>query len=99
MWSKGAVVIKKYGKADWADSIAGTIGNGGAKDVEKEELKRDNDFMRKHVVEALEQKIADAERDYGHNFNPPKPLRWVMEGFALIIYWISVFTDKYLVIK
>ena len=95
-WSKGAVVIKKHGDEEWADAMEKALDIQRASDKEVEELKRDNEFLKKHVVEDLEQKIIDAELDYGYNWTPPKWARGIVEAFAFVVYHFSVFVDKYL---
>lgn len=104
-WSKGAVVIKKHGDQDWADAMAKTldIQRASNKEVEElreenKELKRDNEFMKKHIVESLEVKMANAELQYGHKWTPPKWAKRIMEGFAFIVYHVSLFIEKYLIL-
>lgn len=104
-WSKGAVVIKKHGDQKWADEMEKIFevdGDGEGvpvKDQEKEDLKRDNQFMKKHVVEGLEKKIMDAELEYGYHPVRPRWMQCIMEGFAFVIYYISIFVDKYLILR
>ncbi len=106
-WKKGAVVIKKHGDEEWADAMEKTLNvqRAAKKEMEElikenEELKRDNTFMKKHIVEDLENKMADAERDYSYNWTPQsKFAKYVTEGFAFVIYHIVMFIDKYLVLR
>ena len=98
-WSKGAVVIKKYGDEEWSDAIEKTINIKKASDKEKEELERENTFMKRHVKESLEQKIANAERDYGYNWIPPKWMKPIMDILALIAYGVALFFDKFLTLR
>lgn len=98
-WSKGAVVIKKAGDENWANEMEKVVNIRKAADKEKSELERDNEWMKKHIVEDLEQKIIDAEINYGYNFVPPKWARPIFEGAALIQYGIAVFVDKYMTIR
>ena len=95
-WSKGAVVIKKHGDEAWANEMEKALDIRKATDKEKEELERDNEWMKKHIVEDLENKIIDAEINYGYNFVPPKWARPIFEGMALIQYGIALFVDKYM---
>lgn len=97
-WSKGAVVIKKSGDKEWANEMekALDIRSGEEKDKEKEELERDNEWMKRHIVEDLEQKIIDAEINYGYNFVPPKWAKPIFDVIALIEYGLAMFVDKYM---
>lgn len=98
-WSKGAVVIKKTGDESWANEMEKALDIHKAADREKAELERDNEWMKKHIVEDLESKIMDAEINYGYNFIPPKWARPIFEGIALIEYGLALFVDKYMTIK
>ena len=98
-WSKGAVVIKKVGDEAWANEMEKVVSIQKAADKEKAELERDNRWMRKHIVEDLEQKIIDAEINYGYNFVPPKWAKPIFDVIALIEYGIAMFVDKYMTIK
>lgn len=93
-WSKGAVVIKKHGDEEWANEMEKVLNVKKASEKEIEELKRDNEFMKKHVVENLEQKIADAEAKYGHNWVPPKWMKPIMDVISLIEYGFAILIDK-----
>ena len=95
-WSKGAVVIKKSGDKEWANEMEKVLDIQKEVDPEKEELERDNEWMKKHIVEDLENKIIDAEIKYGYNFVPPKWASPIFKAMALVIYGIAVFADKYL---
>lgn len=97
-WKKGAVVIKKHGDEEWADAMEKALNVQKAANKELEELRRDNEFMKKHVTEDLEQKIIDAELNYGYNWTPPKWAKGIVEGFAFIVYHISLFVEKYLIL-
>ena len=97
-WSKGAVVIKKTGDEAWANEMEKVMNTSKPRDQDKEALTRDNEWMKKHIVEDLEQKIIDAEINYGYNFVPPKWARPIFEGMALIQYGVAVFVDKYMTI-
>lgn len=100
-WKKGAVVIqiKKHGDEEWADEMEKALNVQRAADKEREELERDNKFMKRHIVEDLEAKIAKAEYDYGYNWIPPKWLLPFIQVWALLMYGISLFAHKYLIIK
>jgi hypothetical protein len=95
-WSKGAVVIKKSGDEEWANEMEKVLDIQKEADPEKEELERDNEWMKKHIVEDLENKIIDAEIKYGYNFVPPKWASPIFKAMALVTYGIAVFADKYL---
>ena len=96
-WSKGAVVIKKHGDEEWADAIEKSLNIKRASDKELkelEELRRDNTFMKKHIVDDLEAKIADAEAKYGHNWVPPKWMKPIVDVISLIEYGFAILIDK-----
>lgn len=96
-WSKGAVVIKKHGDEEWADVIEKSLNIKRASDKELkelEELRRDNTFMKKHIVDDLEAKIADAEAKYGHNWIPPKWMKPIVDVISLIEYGFAILIDK-----
>jgi hypothetical protein len=95
-WSKGAVVIKKSGDEEWANEMEKVLDIPREDDKDREALKRDNEWMKRHIVEELEQKIIDAEIDYGYNFVPPKWLKPVISMVALIEYGEAMFVDKYM---
>lgn len=95
-WSKGAVVIKKSGDEEWANEMEKVLDIPKEADHEKEALERDNSWMKKRIVEDLENKIIDAEIQYGYNFVPPKWAAPIFEAKALIEYWVAIFVDKYL---
>lgn len=95
-WTKGAVVIKKTGDETWANEMEKALDIRKAVDREKAELERDNEWMKKHIVEDLEQKIIDAEINYGYNFVPPKWAKPIFDVIALVEYGVALFADKYL---
>ena len=97
-WTKGAVVIKKTGDEVWANEMEKALDIRKVKDREKAELERDNEWMKKHIVEDLEQKIIDAEINYGYNFIPPKWAKPIFDVIALIEYGVAIFVDKYMTI-
>lgn len=105
-WSKGAVVIVKRGDPEWGDVIEDALDVKRApnKELEElrkenEELKRDKELARNHDTRFTNKAIQDLKDENEHYKTPPKWLRVIKEGFAFIIYWISVFWDKYLTIK
>lgn len=95
MWSKGAVVIIKHGDEEIANGIESGISLKQPKPLNecKTELAAE---ARKADIAA---KILKAEIDYGYNPDPPKWARKIVGVFALIIYGITLFIDKYLKIK
>lgn len=95
-WTKGAVVIKKTGDEAWANEMEKALDIRKAVDPEKAELERDNEWMKKHIVKDLEQKIIDAEINYGYNFVPPKWAKPIFDLIALIEYGVALFVDKYM---
>jgi len=97
-WTKGAVVIKKSGDETWANEMEKALDIRRPKDQEKEALTRDNEWMKKHIVEDLEQKIIDAEINYGYNFVPPKWAKPIFDLIALVEYGAAIFVDKYMTI-
>lgn len=105
-WSKGAVVIVKRGDQEWGDVIedALDVKRASNKELEElrkenEELKRDKELARNHDTRFTNKAIQDLKDENEHYKTPPKWLRVIKEGFAFIVYWISVFWDKYLTIK
>lgn len=97
-WKKGAVVIKKHGDEEWANEMEKALNVRHASDQEVEELRRENTFMKKHIIKDIKEKIFLAELDYGYNWIPPKWAKGIVEGFAFIVYHICNFIEKYLVL-
>ncbi len=106
-WKKGAVVIKKLGDEEWADEMEKVLNakEESDKDIqtlisnlieENKTLKRDNEFLRKHVVAELKQKIQDAEDAYGYNKEYSGIFGKIMGVIGLILYKTCCFIDKYL---
>ena len=97
MWSKGAVVIVKRGDEAMADALERGLDIRYSDDTSKEQ-KCKYELMEITRSEKLQRQIEELEEMYGYNWTPP---RWAkgMSVFALIIYGISVFIDKYLRIK
>ena len=93
MWSKGAVVVVKHGDEAMADAMEKGL------EIKKklnsnEEAK--TDLMKKRNSEFWKEAIEKAEYDYGHNYIPPKWLEKVRSFFALIVYGLTMFVDKYM---
>lgn len=102
MWSKGAVVIVKRGDEAMADMI--TKGLKVEKSVvenndEIEALKTQNFFLKKRVRKTTDLMIQDARVQYGYNWTPPKWANHIVRGFALIVYGVSIFVDRFMRIK
>ena len=99
MWNKGAVVIVKRGDEAMANAMASPF----EKDHEKESLSNEErawkDLLSQAKEDAVLAKIADAQATYGRNYIPPKWAKKIVEGFAFIVYGISIFVERYLVIK
>lgn len=98
-WSKGAVIIKKSGDEEWANEMEKALDIPKTDDKDREALERDNEWMKRHIIEDLEQKIIDAEINYGYNFVPPKWAKPIFDVIALIEYGVALFVDKYMKIK
>lgn len=100
MWSKGAVVVVKKGDPEFADAIEkGVTANKMVPKKDMEETERENAFMKKRYKESLENDIATAQIQYGHNWVTPTWLKPLAGLWALIVYGISVFVDKFMTIK
>lgn len=99
MWSKGAVVIVKRGDEAMANSIEEGLGLKMVPVEQVEDMKRDNFFLKKRCSKAIQQDIIDAQIKYGYNWVPPKWASKLVQGFALIVYGVSIFVDRYLTIK
>lgn len=95
-WSKGAVIIKKSGDEEWANEMEKALDIPREDDKDREALERDNEWMKRHIIEDLEQKIIDAEINYGYNFVPPKWAKPIFDVIALIEYGVALFVDKYM---
>lgn len=113
-WKKGAVVIIKHGDEDFADAIEDglniqKITPGEVEELKQEieklkkenkELRRANEMMKIHDTRFTNEAIDNLTDKYKNNYRtPPKWAKIIMDGVAVIIYWISMFIDKYLVIK
>lgn len=101
MWSKGAVVIVKHGDLAMADAIEKGVGsvqfvspkNG------KNDIRSRYGVMKNRDSLTWKNKIIKAEKEYGHNWVPPKWAKKIIEVIAFIVYLITMFVDKYLRIK
>ena len=82
-WSKGAVVIRKYGDQDWADSFEESLTPKPKKPMPK-----------RRTTEQLVMDMIKAERQYGRNWTPPKWARWIFEGGALFTYGVCLCIEK-----
>lgn len=98
-WSKGAVVIVKRGDQEWADAMEQALAIKRASKEEIAEMERENTLLKTRMSKELEEKIADADRMYGYNFVWPKWLDPITGFFALIIYGIACFWDRFMTIK
>ena len=101
-WTKGAVVIVKRGDQEWADAMEESldIPRGDDREMkelenENKELKRDNDLAKIHDTRFTNMVIQGLEHEYGRNRIPPTWLKVVKQGFALVVYLVSVFYDKF----
>lgn len=98
MWSKGAVVIIKHGDEAMADAMEKGLDIRYTKGV-KDEKTCKTELAALARQEEIAAKIADAQANYGYNWTPPKWANKIIGVFALIVYGVSVFIDKYLRIK
>lgn len=102
MWSKGAVVIVKHGDQEWADSIeqALAIRRASEKELrELEELKRHKNLSKIHDDKFTDIVIEDARRRYRKIRPMPRWLDILLAPWSLLVYGVSLFADKYLVIR
>lgn len=93
MWSKGAVVVVKHGDEAMADAMEKGLEIKKKSDPNKD---AETDLMKKRNSEFWKEKIEKAEYDYGYNYIPPKWLEKVRSFFALIVYGLTMFVDKYM---
>lgn len=100
MWSKGAVVIVKRGDDEIASAIekALDIRTKDPKLLTKQE-RDEYDLLRRARSDKIREEIALAEEYYGYNWVPPKWAEKIVGAFALVVYGISVFIERYLRIK
>lgn len=96
MLTKPGVVIIKHGDKEVTDAIEKGIGVGMYTKEQMTEVQRERDFYKKHIIEELEEKIADAEARHGYNYIPPTWAQKVIGVYALIMYGVQKFIDKYL---
>ena len=99
MWSKGAVVIVKYGDEDMANSMANSIKinlseipASGSKDIKT--LETENYFLRCCVNRLTKDKIRSAKDNYNYNTYMPTWMKKVSECIAFIVYIFSTFVEK-----
>lgn len=100
MWSKGAVVIVKHGDTEMANAIEKSL-DIRLKDPKMltDSERAEYDLLKKAKSDKLRAMIAENEEEYGYNWVPPKWAEKIVGAFALIVYGISVFIDRYLRIK
>lgn len=101
-WSKGAVVIIKRGDEEWADSMENALvpKKDICDDEEMKTLKRDNELTKIHDTRFTNNMIEALLHTYGPIPKPiPKWLDWLLAPWTLLIYGVSLFTNKYLIIK
>lgn len=96
MLAKPGVVIIKRGDKEVADALEKGLGVGMYTKDQMMEVQRERDFYKKHVIEDLEGAIADAQEEYGRNYIPPVWAQKVIGVYALVMYGIQKFIDKYL---
>ena len=102
MWSKGVVVIIKRGDEAMADMMTKglNIEESVAENADEiENLKMQNYFLKKRVRKTTDLMIEDARLQYGYNWTPPKWANYIVRGFALVIYGVSIFVDRFMRIK
>ena len=103
MWKKGAVVIVKHGDEAMANAMASVFDEKKDEDIEVNEDpnydKTWKDLLYKSKKDAIDAAILDAKEHYEHNWTPPKWAKRIVECFALVVYGVCVFIDKYLVIR
>lgn len=99
MWSKGAVVIIKYGDEEMANSMVegmrinlSEMPKAGTKDIKT--LEAENYFLRCCVNRLTKDKIQRAQEDYGYGRSTPRWLQKVSEWIAFIVYCFSTFIEK-----
>lgn len=105
-WSKGAVVIVKHGDQEWADSMEQTVAIKLASKQEVEELRKENEALKRdkklakiHDDRFTNIVIKEIERKHG---KIKRYRRWkdiLLAPWALFVYAVSLFTNKYLIIK
>lgn len=96
MLAKPGVVIIKRGDKEVTDAIEKGIGVGMYTKEQMTEVTRERDFYKKHVIEDLDGKIANAQEDYGYNYIPPVWAQKIIGAYALVMYGVQKFIDKYL---
>lgn len=100
MWSKGAVVVVKHGDPNFADAALDGMGFKTVPSREIEALQRDNFFLKRKAKKLDDKSIRKARRNYGRNPSPPP--KWaqpLVDIWALSVYGVSTFVDRYLTIR
>lgn len=99
MWSKGAVVIVKYGDEEMANSMVEGIRinlsempKTGTKDIKT--LEAENYFLRCCVSRLTKDKIERAQDEYGYLSHTPRFIKRISEWVAFIVYCFSTFIEK-----
>lgn len=101
MWNKGAVVVIKHGDEQLANAIQNGVCSTMVPASDVNTLKRDYDLLKKRNTVYWSRKIRRAHRMYFEK--PKKPLpNWtkpLIDIYALVVYGISMFVDKFMTIK
>lgn len=99
MWSKGAVVIVKYGDEEMANSMVeglrinlSEMPKAGTKDIKT--LEAENYFLRCCVNRLTKDKIERAQDEYGYEGHKPVWIRKISEWIAFVVYCFSTFIEK-----
>lgn len=99
MWSKGAVVIVKYGDEEMANSMVDGIRinlsempKPGTKDIKTLEV--ENYFLRCCVSRLTKDKIDRARDEYGNKSHTPAWIKKISEWVAFVVYCFSTFIEK-----
>ena len=99
MWSKGAVVIVKYGDEEMANSMVEGIRinlsempKAGTKDIKT--LEAENYFLRCCVNRLTRDKIERAQDEYGYEGHKPIWIQKIFEWLAFVVYCFSTFIEK-----
>ena len=98
MWSKGAVVIVKHGDEAMAEALEKGL-DIRYRDTTPIEKKCKYELMELRQSRRFKEEIEELDRLYGYNWVPPKWAKGIVEVFALAVYGVSIFIDRYLRIK